>query len=124
MAAAAEKQGRGKTDDWKELIELGLQLEKTIDDDDDALVDDDDAIVDDDDNAFVDDDDMTVDDDDDALVNDDNVIFDDRDKWCNDILLNKTKFWKFNRQFYGFSFVLLYIVTRYSLHKCLSQWKN
>jgi hypothetical protein len=52
------------------------------------------------------------------------VIFDERDEWRNDILLDKIKFSKFNRQFYGFSFVLLYIVTRYSLHKCLSQWKN
>jgi hypothetical protein len=36
------------------------------------------------------------------------VIFDERDKWHNDILLDKIKFSKF----------------KYSLHKCLSQWKN
>jgi hypothetical protein len=55
-----------------------------------------------------------------VIVNDDDVIVDESGEWSNDILLNKTKFSKFNRQFYDFFFVLLYIITRYSLQKCVS----
>ncbi len=50
-------------------------------------------------------------DDDDVFVDDDHSIVDETGEWCDDILLNKIKCSKFNKQCFSFSFVLLYIVT-------------
>ncbi len=50
-------------------------------------------------------------DDDDVFVDDDHWIVDETGEWCDEILLNKIKCSKFNKQCFSFFFVLLYIVT-------------
>jgi hypothetical protein len=50
-------------------------------------------------------------DDDGVFVDDDHWIVDETSEWCDDILLNKIKCSKFNKQCFSFFFVLLYIVS-------------